>query len=367
MDEAPTHKSMETQYVYNMHVAPCGKVDRITKVWHSAWAAAQVGWTPLTSVPVDAENLFHACESGRGWHEVRRFCTRDATFDAQAEPLKDIKTLHGYAEWMKGIATVAMPGSQYDLNSCAFDPKTHTATFFGTFRGTHTGHLEGFPEPTHKSMETQYVYCMHVAPCGKVDRITKVWHSAWAAAQVGWLRPALQGSPHSGVAHSNHIGEYYFTYGSLKRGFPNHAKHEEELSRFVGKATTVEPYPLIVPKEPSCTNPNCPYLHRQPTLMDKVGLGYYVKGEVYAVKADDVKELDVLEGFYGKKHSDNVYFRRHITVRLESGDEVVAHCYFIADHAKKWAELKEGTAECLPEYTSDMAVGELKPGWSGPA
>lgn len=213
-------------------------------------------------------------------------------------------------------------------------------------------------------METHYVYSMHVAPCGKVDKITKVWHSAWAASQVGWTQPALESGHKAPTAH---VGEFYFTYGSLKRGFPNHDKHEEELSRFVGMATTVEPYPLIVPKEPSCTNPNCPYLHRQPTLMDKVGLGYYVKGEVYAVRADDLKELDVLEGYHGKKHSDNVYIRRNITVRLESGEEIFAHCYFISDHAEKWAQLRDGTAECLPEYTSDMAVGDLKPGWSGPA
>eukprot|EP00930_Biecheleria_cincta_P050713 TRINITY_DN358_c0_g1_i3.p1 TRINITY_DN358_c0_g1~~TRINITY_DN358_c0_g1_i3.p1 ORF type:complete len:554 (-),score=64.39 TRINITY_DN358_c0_g1_i3:1265-2926(-) len=187
---APTHKSMDTQYVYSMHVNGNGKVDRITKVWHSAWAAAQVGWTPATSIPADAENLFHACESGKGWQGCLHYCTHDAVFSAQAEPLKDIKTMQGYAEWMKGIAVVAMPGSSYELNASSFDPKTSTATFFGTFRGTHTGHLHGFPDPTHKSMETQYVYSMHVNVQGKVNGITKVWHSAWAAAQVGWTPPS---------------------------------------------------------------------------------------------------------------------------------------------------------------------------------
>ena len=46
--------------VWKMHVNEHGKVDRITKVWHSAWAAAQVGWIPDTTEPADAEHLFAA-------------------------------------------------------------------------------------------------------------------------------------------------------------------------------------------------------------------------------------------------------------------------------------------------------------------
>lgn len=56
---------------------------------------------------------------------------------------------------------------------------------------------------------------------------------------------------------------YYFTYGSLKRGFPNHENESNHLQNFVGKAKTVEAYPLVVPFEKSCKNPNCPYLHQQ--------------------------------------------------------------------------------------------------------
>eukprot|EP00930_Biecheleria_cincta_P058504 TRINITY_DN4432_c0_g1_i1.p1 TRINITY_DN4432_c0_g1~~TRINITY_DN4432_c0_g1_i1.p1 ORF type:complete len:474 (-),score=64.66 TRINITY_DN4432_c0_g1_i1:426-1799(-) len=178
---APTHKSMETQYVYSIHVSEQGQIDSITKVWHSAWAAAQVGWMPSTDVPAAAEHLFHACEGGQGWQGVMHYCTHDATFGAQAEPLTDIATVREYAEWMRGIAVVAMPGCSYELNAKSFDPETNTATFCGTFRGTHTGHLQGFPAPTHKSMDSQYVYNMHVNAHGNVDRITKVWHSAWCS------------------------------------------------------------------------------------------------------------------------------------------------------------------------------------------
>eukprot|EP00930_Biecheleria_cincta_P049521 TRINITY_DN3471_c0_g1_i14.p2 TRINITY_DN3471_c0_g1~~TRINITY_DN3471_c0_g1_i14.p2 ORF type:complete len:156 (+),score=36.80 TRINITY_DN3471_c0_g1_i14:606-1073(+) len=109
---APTQKSMETHYVYSMHVNSEGKIDKITKVWHSAWAAAQAGWTLPPPMPdvVAAESFFHACESGKGWVECKRFCTPDAVFDAQAEPLQGINTVQDYTEWMKSIAVVAMPG-----------------------------------------------------------------------------------------------------------------------------------------------------------------------------------------------------------------------------------------------------------------
>ena len=59
----------------------------------------------------------------------------------------------------------------------------------------------------------------------------------------------------------------YFTYGSLKRNFPNHEKFANILSDFVGAAVTIEHYPLVIPNEPQCDNPNCPYLHRMASLI----------------------------------------------------------------------------------------------------
>eukprot|EP00930_Biecheleria_cincta_P049525 TRINITY_DN3471_c0_g1_i7.p1 TRINITY_DN3471_c0_g1~~TRINITY_DN3471_c0_g1_i7.p1 ORF type:complete len:335 (+),score=51.64 TRINITY_DN3471_c0_g1_i7:133-1005(+) len=138
----------------------------------------EMEWIMNPKSPSFAEKFFHACESGGGWEACKPFCTPN--------------TVQDYTEWMKSIAVVAMPGCSYELNSQSFDPKTSTAVFVGTFRGTHTGHLDGLPAPTHKSMETHYVYSMHVNSEGKVDKITKVWHSAWAAAQAGWtLTPPM--------------------------------------------------------------------------------------------------------------------------------------------------------------------------------
>jgi len=53
-----------------------------------------------------AEAFFDACETGKGWKACSGYCTTDATFSAQAEPLLEVTTLAQYTEWMKGIMTV---------------------------------------------------------------------------------------------------------------------------------------------------------------------------------------------------------------------------------------------------------------------
>eukprot|EP00930_Biecheleria_cincta_P015919 TRINITY_DN13117_c0_g1_i3.p1 TRINITY_DN13117_c0_g1~~TRINITY_DN13117_c0_g1_i3.p1 ORF type:complete len:257 (-),score=36.23 TRINITY_DN13117_c0_g1_i3:89-859(-) len=184
---SPTHKSMETQYVYSMHVNAHGKVDSITKVWHSAWAAAQVGWTLPTTVPADAEHLFHACESGKGWHECMHYCAHDDVFSAQAEPLKDIRTVYAYTEWMRGIAVVAMPGSTYELNAQSLDPKTgqqhfsapsvaHTLDIFMDFQLRHTN-------PWRPNMSTTCTW-----------RLVEKWTESQRCG-------TLHGLPHKWVGH----------------------------------------------------------------------------------------------------------------------------------------------------------------------
>ena len=46
----------------------------------------------MVSMTAIAHDFFVACESGKGWEECRQYCTPDATFSAQAEPLADVKT-----------------------------------------------------------------------------------------------------------------------------------------------------------------------------------------------------------------------------------------------------------------------------------
>ncbi len=57
------------------------------------------------SITETAKAFFAACEDGKGWEACSVYCTPDATFTAQAEPLADTKTLRQYTEWMKGLLT----------------------------------------------------------------------------------------------------------------------------------------------------------------------------------------------------------------------------------------------------------------------
>ena len=42
----------------------------------------------------------------KGLGVCKTYCTPNATFAAQAEPLAEIKTLAEYADWMKGLMTI---------------------------------------------------------------------------------------------------------------------------------------------------------------------------------------------------------------------------------------------------------------------
>lgn len=154
----------------------------------------------------------------------------------------------------------------------------------------------------------------------------------------------------------------YFTYGSLKQGFPNHDAHKKVLNDFAGTAVTRQPMPLIVPKEPFCDNPNCAYLHRMAVMVDVKGRGQPVAGEAYRVTASGLKELDKLEGYHGAASDNNVYVRKKINIVVD-GETESAFVYVIANPEEHLSKLENGTSEIVSEYTLDMAKGELKPGY----
>jgi hypothetical protein len=66
----------------------------------------------MAAITQTAEQFFKACETGQGWDGCSGFCTPDATFVAQAEPLAGIKSLREYTEWMRGLLTF-MPDGRY--------------------------------------------------------------------------------------------------------------------------------------------------------------------------------------------------------------------------------------------------------------
>lgn len=131
-----------------------------------------------------ATKFFEACEAGKGWDACAPYCTANASFSAQSEPLADVKTLADYANWMQGLMTL-MPNATYDLKSWAVDTARNNVSAYAVFNGTHTG--EGGPvPPTGKSASTDYVYVMQFSG-GKISHMTKIWNAPWALKQLGWM------------------------------------------------------------------------------------------------------------------------------------------------------------------------------------
>jgi predicted ester cyclase len=141
--------------------------------------------TPSASSITDvAQAFFEACETGKGWEVCSAYCTPNATFSAQAEPLLGLTTLAQYTDWMKGIGAV-LPDARYEVKSFATDAARNNVAAYGVFYATHTG--EGGPvPPTGKQMVTDYVYVMQFEN-GRIGHMTKIWNAGLALKQLGWM------------------------------------------------------------------------------------------------------------------------------------------------------------------------------------
>ena len=141
---------------------------------------SEVTTSPVVEV---GRAFFDACETGKGWEVCQQFCTPDASFSAQAEPLADIHTLEQYTDWMKGLLTI-LSDAGYELKSFAADEDRGNLMAFGVFHGTHTG--EGGPlPPTGKSAQADYVYVMDFEG-DRIRHMTKIWNSGITLKQLGW-------------------------------------------------------------------------------------------------------------------------------------------------------------------------------------
>ncbi|MBS0241305.1 MAG: nuclear transport factor 2 family protein [Proteobacteria bacterium] len=130
-----------------------------------------------------ATKFFEACETGKGWDGCKAYCTPDAAFSAQSEPLAKITTLAAYADWMKATLK-PLPDGRYDLKAFAADEARSSVVAYAVFNATHTA--EGGPKPpTGRSMSTDYVYVMRFDG-DRISQMTKIWNSGWALKQVGW-------------------------------------------------------------------------------------------------------------------------------------------------------------------------------------
>ena len=137
----------------------------------------------MPSITATAHDFFAACEAGKGWEACRAYCTPDASFAAQAEPLAGVTTLAQYTDWMKGLMAI-LPDGRYEVKSFATDAERQNVAAYGVFSGTHTG--PGGPcAPTGKSTRTDYVYVMQFTG-DKISHMTKIWHSGLAMKELGW-------------------------------------------------------------------------------------------------------------------------------------------------------------------------------------
>lgn len=141
---------------------------------------SEVTTAPLMEV---ARGFFDACETGKGWEGCRQFCSPDATFSGQAEPLEDVHTLEQYADWMKGLLSI-LSDAGYEVKSFAADEERGNVMAFAVFYGTHTG--DGGPvPPTGKSARADYVYVMEFEG-DRISHMTKIWNSGITLKQLGW-------------------------------------------------------------------------------------------------------------------------------------------------------------------------------------
>ncbi|MGI9479700.1 MAG: nuclear transport factor 2 family protein [Hyphomicrobiaceae bacterium] len=138
----------------------------------------------MSAITETAHQFFEACDAGKGWEACAPYCTADATFAAQSEPLADVTTVEHYSNWMKGLLG-PLPDARYELKSFATDTARNNVSAFATFHGTHSG--DGGPVPaTGKATATDYVYVMQFNDAGKINHVTKIWHSGLALQELGW-------------------------------------------------------------------------------------------------------------------------------------------------------------------------------------
>ena len=83
----------------------------------------------MTSITAIANDFFAACETGKGWEACEAYCTPNATFAAQAEPLKGINALAEYTDWMRGLMTI-LPDGSYEVKSFATDTERNNVAAY---------------------------------------------------------------------------------------------------------------------------------------------------------------------------------------------------------------------------------------------
>ena len=137
----------------------------------------------MSEIEPIAKAFFEACEAGKGWGACQEFCAPNASFSCQADALAEIKTLEGYADWMKGLFG-PIPDGAYTMKAWGVDTERNAVVAAAVFTGTQTG--EGGPvPPTGKRVEADYTYVMEFNG-DKIRHMTKIWNADWSLRELGW-------------------------------------------------------------------------------------------------------------------------------------------------------------------------------------
>jgi hypothetical protein len=118
-----------------------------------------------------AEKFFEACEAGQGWNGCKEYCSENASFAAEAVALEDIKTVEGYAEWMR-VLYDRVSNVSYDVRAFAADDPRNVVLAFGVFHGTPIG------DGPQTSFSTNYVYSIEFEG-SKICHLTKIWNDTY--------------------------------------------------------------------------------------------------------------------------------------------------------------------------------------------
>ena len=134
----------------------------------------------MPAITETARRFFTACETGRGWEACRAYCTEDATFSAQCEPLAEIGTVAAYTDWISGVLHAFRDG-WYEVRSFATDEVTGTVCAYGVF----SARIVGKAAPD-KVIHADYVYVMRFdGPA--IRHLTKIWNAGWTMKEMGWV------------------------------------------------------------------------------------------------------------------------------------------------------------------------------------
>ena len=137
----------------------------------------------MSNIKDVANSFFENCEKGMGWDVCKDYCLEEASFSSHAQPLLEINSIEGYANWMQGVCTI-LPDCSYEIKSVTVDEENNHISFFAVFSGTHTA--EGGPvAPTGLKGEVDYVYALEFQE-DKIKHLTKIWNPHYFNKQIGW-------------------------------------------------------------------------------------------------------------------------------------------------------------------------------------